>query len=370
MISQLTRLYLGRMTKPSAIACILAVCGLVAACDEKKPAAADPPTGSARADSAAPVASAEVAPPPPDPALVARGDYLVNKVMACPVCHTPLGANGAPDMAKKLAGGLEIPEVFGTWRSPNITQDKKTGIGGWTDEQIATALREGKRPNGDQLFSIMPYPFYNKLSDKDVKAVVAYLRTVAPVENAVAGNRDLKIPKLTMPKPSGAEPDAAPVAQGAYLASLMHCAQCHTPLDEKTMKPIEDKAFAGGFKFEIPFMGKGELYALNITPDKKTGIGSWTDDEIAAAITKQKRKNGAEIQGPMRLLGMGWAHMEATDVKNLVAFLRSLKPIENQVPKSTFKPNPPPGAASASPASSGGAPGGPGAGTKPDPKAK
>lgn len=336
---------------------VLAVPVLLAACEDKKPATAEDAAtkadGAAASVSATPTASATAA-APADPKVVERGDYLVNVVMNCGACHTPFGPNGAPDMSKKFAGGLEVPEVFGTWRSLNITQDKKTGIGGWTDEQIAALIRTGKRPNGDQLFPIMPYGFYNVLSDKDVKAVVAYLRTIPPVENAVAGNTDLKLPKPTLPAPKGTEPEATPIGRGGYLATLMHCAQCHTPLDEKTMTPLEDKAFSGGQKFELPFMGTGVLYSQNITPDKKTGIGAWSDDEITNALTKLKHKDGKPIVGPMMILGMNWSKMQEGDVKDVVAWLRSVKPVENKIPASTFKMKAPPpaGSASGSPASS------------------
>ncbi len=342
------------MNKLALISLVCVGSALVAGCEEKKPAEEQKPAASASASAAAAAVDAAAAPvaKAADPAIVARGDYLVNVVMNCGACHTPMGPQG-PDMAKKFAGGLEIPEEFGTWRSLNITQDKKTGIGGWTDEQIATAIREGKRPNGDQLYPIMPYPFYNTLSDADVKAVVAYLRTIPPVENAVAGVTDLKLPKVPVPKPSGKEPESTPVAQGAYYATLMHCGQCHTPMDPKTMAPIADKPMAGGQKFSMPMFGTGELYAANITPDKKTGLGGWTDDDYMNAISKLKHKDGSPIMGPMSLLGMNWNKMQPEHMKDVLAWMKDLKPIENKVPKSTFKPKgPPPGAGSAAPAAS------------------
>jgi mono/diheme cytochrome c family protein len=324
------------MKNIAQLAILCAAPALVAACDEKK---ATPP-----AEAAAPPAvdAAAAAPPAPDPKVVARGDYLVNVVMNCAACHTPLGPEG-PDMSKRFAGGLEFPEPFGTWRSANITQDKKTGIGGWTDEQIAAAIREGKRPNGDKLYPVMPYTFYHVLSDNDTKAVVAYLRTIPPIENAVEGTKDLKLPKPELPKPSGAEPGSAPAEKGAYLATLMHCGQCHTPMDPKTFAPLEDKPMAGGQKFEMPpVFGKGDLYAANITPDKKTGIGTWTDDHMRSAITELKKKDGKPIMGPMSILGMNWGKMEKDDVDGVVAWLKDLKPVANKVPKSTFKPSGPP----------------------------
>src|SRR5262245_15787821 len=102
-------------------------------------------------------------PPGPDPKVVERGAYLV-KAGACLVCHTAMGAQG-PDMANVGGGGLEMKEKFGTWRSPNITPDKTTGIGSWTDDQIAAAIREGVRPDGKQLTPIMPYMNFNVMTD-------------------------------------------------------------------------------------------------------------------------------------------------------------------------------------------------------------
>jgi cytochrome c553 len=338
-----------RTTAFVALICIGAV--PLAACEDKKKA--DPSPTATTSASAPASASASAAAKPADPAVLKRGDYLVNVVMACASCHTAIGPTG-PELTKKFAGGLEVPDMFGTWRSSNITQDKKTGIGGWTDEQIITAIREGKRPTGDQMFPIMPYPFFHSLSDDDAKAIVAYLRTIAPIENVVAGNTDLKLPKVPMPKPKGTAPGKSPAEQGNYLGTLMHCAQCHTPLDPKTMEPVKDKFMAGGFKFTLPFLGTGDLYSANLTPDKATGIGNYSDTELGDALTKLKKKDGKPIQGPMTITGMNWSKLEPDDVKAINTWMRELKPVDNKVPKSTFKPNPAP-AGSGSAAASGSA---------------
>jgi hypothetical protein len=295
----------------------------------------------------APVAKEPPPPPPPpplDPKLLARGRYLAD-LGGCMLCHTGFGPQG-PDLPKAWAGGLEIPEKFGTWRSPNITQDKKTGIGDWTDEQIIAAVREGKRPDGSQMYPIMPYLFFNTLANDDAQALVVFLRTIAPIENAVAGNTDLQLPKVPAPPPSGQAPPADdPVAQGAYLATLMHCVFCHTPFDETGMPDMKNKAFAGGFEFDMPPMfGTGKLYSSNITSDRKTGIGKWTDEQIIAAVTAMKRPDGKPIMGPMMMYAMGWSKMPPEDGQALAAFVKSIPPIANKVPKSTFKPaGPPPG---------------------------
>lgn len=308
--------------------------------DKKKPAdkPADKPAVAADAG-----AGAGAEKPAGDPALVERGKYLAD-LMGCQHCHTPFGPNG-PDLDKAWAGGLEIPEKFGTWRSPNISMDKDTGIGGWTDQQIIDAIREGKRPTGDGLFPIMPYLFYNAMSNDDARALVAFMRTVPAISNKVERATDLKIPKIPAPPPTGQAPDKAdPVAHGGYLVSLMHCGACHTPM-KKDGSPDMAKMFAGGFPMELPMMGEGVLYSSNITPDEKTGIGAWSEEDVTRAIREMKKKDGTPILPPMALYQTGWYRIEDGDMKAIAAFLKTgIKPIANAVPKSTFKPKAPGGA--------------------------
>jgi mono/diheme cytochrome c family protein len=117
-----------------------------------------------------------------------RGKYLV-VVASCNDCHTPGFFLGKPDTAKYLGGsdvGFEIPGL-GVFAGRNITPDKETGIGNWTDEQIATAITVGKRPDGRQLAPIMPYASFSYMTKEDVAAMIAFLRSVPPVNNEVAG---------------------------------------------------------------------------------------------------------------------------------------------------------------------------------------
>lgn len=347
-----------RLSRVSA----LAFAASLAACGKKDPAPSPSPTPPPAPAPAEPTpaptptpAPAEPAPtpdaPPPtgdeptkvppsgevDAALIARGAFIAG-ISGCPQCHTPFGPNG-PDLSKTWAGGLEIPEELGTWRSPNITQDKKTGIGGWTDDEILASIREGKRPDGSRLYAIMPYPFYHRLSDADGKALVAFLRTIPPIENAVAGNTDLKFPKLELPPPGGHPPEDKPVAQGEYLATLMHCGACHTPMTEQG--PDMSRWLGGGMKFELPMMGEGALYASNVTPHP-TGIGEWTDAELKTALRDMKQRDGSPILGPMAMYQATWSQIPDADLDHIVAYLRSVPPVDNVVPKSDFKPKGPP----------------------------
>jgi len=123
-----------------------------------------------------------------DDAQVQRGKYLVS-VTGCSDCHTPGGMLGQPDMARYLGGsdvGFAIPGV-GIYVGPNLTSDKDTGLGGWSDDQVITALRTGKRPDGRMLSEVMPFPGFAHLTDDDAHAIVAFLKSLPPVKNKVPG---------------------------------------------------------------------------------------------------------------------------------------------------------------------------------------
>ena len=117
-----------------------------------------------------------------------RGKYLVS-IAGCNDCHTPGYFLGKPDMARFLGGsevGFEIPGL-GVFHGPNLTPDKETGLGTWTDEQILTALQKGARPDGRMLAPIMPWHAFASLTDQDARAIVAFLKSLLPVKNKVPG---------------------------------------------------------------------------------------------------------------------------------------------------------------------------------------
>lgn len=285
-----------------------------------------------------PEAGAEADKPAADPETLARGRYLAEVVMNCRACHTPLTGQG-PDLEKQYAGGLEYPDAGGTWRSPNITQDKKTGIGGWTDAQIIDAIRKGVRPTGEQMYPVMPYEYFSAASDEDMAALVAYLRTIEPIEHAVPGNTDLKLAKPTIPEPSGDPPLPEPVAEGQYLVSLAHCGQCHTPRDDSG-NAVEGKLFAGGRPYAaLPFQGEGMVWSANLTPHEKSGIGKYSDDELMTAIVDLDKRDGTAIVGPMTFYVGAWSQLKHKDVKAIVAYLRTVPAVDNEVQKTTWKPS-------------------------------
>jgi len=320
--------------------------------EENKTPPAPPTTGSGSAEGSG---SAAAAPAGPDPKLVERGAYLA-KAGGCLVCHTGMGPQG-PDLANAGAGGLSSVEKFGTWTSPNITPDKGTGIGNWTDDQIIAAFREGVRPDGTKLYPIMPYMNFNVMTDDDAKALVAFLRSLKPVERQIA-KFELKMLPVPAPKPPNVAPGDDPMKKGGYLASIMLCNHCHwTPNKDMTGPAGMDKLFSGGLPMEFAPLGKGTLFTKNITSDPETGIGKWTEEQIYTALRTMNTPAGKMIQGPMLILQGGWSQMTDDDVKAVAKFIKALPAVKNKVPASTFVPHPPgppPGAGGGSGAPAGG----------------
>lgn len=257
---------------------------------------------------------------------VERGKYLVNTIMTCQNCHTPKGERGAPIYERDLSSGLSWDEPPFKVTASNITQDKETGIGAWTDEQIKTALRKGERPNGVHLAAIMPYDFYEILTDRDLNAIVAYLRTVKPVKQTVPD----PVYKIALPRhiPPGAEKPfteadmADKVKKGFYLVTIGHCMECHTPMGPRG-REFETRYGAGGFDFPGPW---GKSTSRNITSHKEKGIGAWTDAEIKRAITDGVSRDGSRLKPPMGY--EFYKNMTGDDLDAIVAYLRTVPPKE------------------------------------------
>lgn len=257
---------------------------------------------------------------------IERGAYLVNAVMTCHNCHTPMTPTG-PDFSRALSGG---PQVFDepsfTVRGANITPDLETGIGKWTDADLKRALRKGIAQNGVMLAPIMPTGFYEILTDRDVDAIVAYLRSVKPVKNEVAGPiYKTAMQRVVFPgaeKPMAESDMADPVKRGFYLATAAHCMECHTPAVSGRHDYAKSLA-KGGTEFKGPW---GVSVARNISSHKEKGIGAWTDDEIKRAITQGLHKDGTKLKPPMGFAY--YAQLTPQDLSALVAWLRTLPPVE------------------------------------------
>lgn len=256
---------------------------------------------------------------------VERGRYLVNTVMTCQNCHTPKGPGG--DIADKaFSGGLTFDEPPFKVTASNITPDKETGIGGWTDRQLKTMMTTGVRPNGVPVAPLMPTGYYGILTPGDLNAVVAYLRTVKPVRNEVeapvyrAPMQQEVFPGAEKPIAAGHLNDKA--KRGFYLATIAHCMECHTPMD-KGRHLYGTRLGAGGMKFPGPW---GESVARNITSHKTSGVGGWSDAEVKRAITHGVRRDGAPLKPPMAYAS--YAGMTEGDLDAMVAWLRTVPPQE------------------------------------------
>ena len=258
-----------------------------------------------------------------------RGRYLVEVLGACGNCHTPKGPDG--DLpGKHLAGGFQLEEEFGTWITPNITSDPETGIGRWTDDEVTRAIREGRGRDGKTLGPPMPFYLYRRLADSDVKAMVAYLRTVAPVRQVVPRSQyKIPLPPAYGP-PVGSVPDPSrqdPVKYGEYLAGpVAHCMDCHTPYLPEG-RPDTTRLGAGGLPIAGPW---GVSYTANLTPDAETGLGAWKDGEIIAALYGARR-SGGRVLPPMPTQHYSQGIAEG-DLRAIIAYLRSLPPVRNKVP--------------------------------------
>ncbi len=249
-----------------------------------------------------------------------RGRYLVEVTGACGNCHTPKGPQGdLPGL--HLAGGTVFDEPPFRAVASNITPDPETGIGRWTDAQLVTAIREGKRPDGTTIGPPMPIGLYRGLADADVQAMVAYLRTVPPVrQQTERSTYRIPLPEAYGP-PLGSVPPPAdtPVARGAYLAgAVAHCIECHTPM--QAGQSDFSRTGAGGMEFRGPW---GVSVARNITPHAN-GIGSWTDEQIIRAVTQGVSANGRQLMPPMAY--SAYRGMTRQDLADLVAYLRALPP--------------------------------------------
>lgn len=254
---------------------------------------------------------------------VERGGYLMNTIMTCANCHSPKGPPAAT-AGKDYSGGLRFNEPPFDVTAPNITPDKETGIGNWTDDQIKTLLLTGKHPNGHQVAEIMPTAFYPILTTGDLDAIVAYLRSLPTVKNKVPDpNYKIALPHHVFPGAEKAYTQADlndKLKRGFYLATIGHCMECHTPLAAGGgPQDFKGSLGKGGREFPGPW---GVSKSRNITSHKTAGIGDWTDAEIKAAITQGKRKDGTPLKGPMGY--QYYAKMTDADLDAVIAYVRTL----------------------------------------------
>ena len=268
----------------------------------------------------------------PAAAEVARGKYIFGATGGCG-CHTK------PASKAINAGGRRYDGPFGTVYSTNITPDRQHGIGGWTDDQVITAIRLGRRPNGDRLIPVHPYTVFNGMAEGDLRALVAYLRSLPAINQANQPKR-ITVPMfesvflpawLAAFAPHETPPASAPtsgVARGEYLVRAVgHCGECHTPRGV-TQATDNSRFLAGNPK------GPEDSIVPNITPDKDTGL-TWTEDEIVEYLATGNKPDGDAAGGLMGevIAGTtaGYRDLTKADLQAIARYLKTVPPIRNKV---------------------------------------
>jgi mono/diheme cytochrome c family protein len=263
--------------------------------------------------------------------LVTRGQYVFALAGGC-ACHTQ--PKGTPN-----AGGRAFPIPLGTVYSTNITQDKETGLGNWTDQQIRDSLVKGLRPDGSRILPVMPYEAYSGMAADDLAALIAYLRILKPVKKATPQlkswmpfARSLAVPLWLglfgrFSPPLSRAPNTG-IERGRYLVEHVSlCSDCHTPRNFIGV-PNRARYLAGADKKNGPL---GETVP-NLTPDKETGIGEWKREEIAELLLTGNKPDLDNVQGLMaEVIEHGFKAMTKEDALAVADYLKSIPPIKNKV---------------------------------------
>ena len=245
----------------------------------------------------------------------------------------PMVLNTRGQGGERFDQTMGFPGVF---YSANITP---AGIGYWNDGDIYRAITTGVRKNGKPIFPVMPYHAYGYANPEDVKCVIAYIRSLQPINNVVpesAADFPMNIILNTVPKKAGPIPLPSPrdsLANGRYLFTIAACHDCHTPFEKG--KFDENLAYAGGRVFPTP---GGMVTSANITPDKETGIGTWTRDFFVQHFAMYRDSAIAH-----RVVGTGegqtlmpwtlYGNMTDADLANIYEYIQTLHPIKHTVIK-------------------------------------
>jgi mono/diheme cytochrome c family protein len=267
---------------------------------------------------------------------VAEGQYIFALAGGC-ACHT------VPKETPH-AGGRAFPIPFGTVYSTNITQDKETGLGAWSNQQIQDAMVKGIRRDGSWILPVMPYEKYSGMAQEDLKALVAYLRTLKPVKKPTPElktwapfARSLGVPMfLKIFGRFSNSPSQAPkggVERGRYLVEHVSlCGDCHTP--RNSIGVPKQSFYLAGASQKIGPLGEA---VPNITPDKETGIGEWKREDIAELLISGTKPDLDNVQGLMYEVIQGTTHgykdMKKEDALAIADYLNSIPAIKNKIDK-------------------------------------
>lgn len=272
---------------------------------------------------------------------IKHGEYIATNVAFCVTCHSeaweaepgqPVAPGAKIGAGRAYTKYKQYPTPTGAAWAPNLTPSKQFGIGTWSDGEVLRAMREGVDRNGKSLFHMMGYKSFRQMSDDDALSVVAYLRSLPPVDSDPGGRTQLNFPVSmlvrSIPAPLDGPvppPGSDPLARGNYLLTIGLCHQCHDGLNKMHL-PVEGRELSGGFPMHFP---RGTIHPANISSDKETGIGSYSDEDILRAVTQGITKSGRKIY---LMPFPAYAGMTKDDLAAIVVALRASKPVRNIVP--------------------------------------
>lgn len=275
---------------------------------------------------------------------IERGKYLANHVAVCIDCHSDRNWSkfSGPIIEGTLGKGGELFDekmgLPGTIYAKNITP---YNLNNWTDSEVYHIITTGVNRDGEPIFPLMPYRQYRYMDPNDIKAIIAYIRTLEPIKNETPEttiNFPVNLIMRTFPKPAAPierPPATDTIAYGRYMTTISACTGCHTP--ENNGFKIEDLYLAGGFEFQMP---GGTIRSSNITPHKETGIGTWSEQEfidrfkmydVPTDSLPSSSEKGFNTVMPWKM----YAGMKESDLKAIYAYLKTVTPIENKVQKFT-----------------------------------
>lgn len=275
---------------------------------------------------------------------IKRGEYLANAVAVCMDCHSqrdwskfsgPITPGTFGIGGERFDQSVGMPGVI---YSKNITP---SGISRYTDGELFRVITTGVNKEGHAMFPLMPYLYYGKMDREDIYSIIAYVRSLEPMESEVPESQlDFPMNFIVNLIPQKAEFQTRPdksdwIAYGAYMTNASGCIECHT--DVKDGQIILDQAFAGGREFSFP--NGAVVRSMNITPHK-TGIGAWTEEMF---VQRFKMYSDSAYVIPSVTPAdfnsiMPWTmytHMEEDDLKAIFAYLKTVTPLENVVERFT-----------------------------------
>jgi len=249
------------------------------------------------------------------------GDAYLATISGCQYCHSPVGG--------PAFSGSIVQWDDHIFYAPNLTP-AQSGLAGWTDEALRRTITIGIGPDDHQLAPVMPYLYYNGMADADVKAIIGFIEGLEPVETGKQSAKDptdMPLPPpptraTTVNRPEPAEQ----AAYGRYLVeNVMACGRCHTPTLPDG-QPDPARGLSGGRAFSGEW---GTVYASNLTPSRATGLGTFRDEEIILAIVNGQHPDRRPIYA---MPWQAYSHIKAGDMQAVMVYLRSLPPIDNEIP--------------------------------------